>query len=132
MRFVVRVVRGRPVIHLAIELYVILSVVVTPGVPVHHAGDVQNMAGRIAVIARWWQMWAGILHDRCCRKFRLSRILLPLVAAILAWYLNVSDSSINTSKYLIWRFAGIVVPSTQRGGCDKRLLLLSRLVRGRQ
>jgi len=92
MRFVVRVVRGRPVIHLAIELYVILSVVVTPGVPVHHAGNTQNMAGRIAVIARWWQMWTGILCDQCCRKFRLPRILLPLVAAIVAWYLNVSDS----------------------------------------
>ena len=132
MRFVVRVVWGRPVIHLAIELYVILSMVVTPGVPVHHAGDAQNMAGRIAVIARWWQMWAGILRDRCRRKFRLPRILVPLVAAIVVWYLNVSDSSINTPKYLLWRFAGIVVPSTRRGGCDERLLLLPRLVRGRQ
>jgi hypothetical protein len=56
MRLVVRVLSGRPVIHLATALYVTLSVVVTIGVPVHHAGDAQNMAGRIAVIARWWAM----------------------------------------------------------------------------
>jgi hypothetical protein len=52
MRFVVRVFRGRPVIHLATLLYVNLSVEITPGVPAHHAGDAQNIAGKIAVIAR--------------------------------------------------------------------------------
>ena len=82
MRFVVLVVRGRPVIHWAIELYAILRVVITPGVPVHHAGDAQNMVEMITVIARWWQMWAGILRDRCRRKFRLPRILMPLVAVL--------------------------------------------------
>jgi hypothetical protein len=55
-RFVVLVLSGRPVIHLATVLYATLSVATTPGVPVHHAGDAQNMAGKIAVIAKWWAM----------------------------------------------------------------------------
>jgi hypothetical protein len=53
MRFVILVFSGRPVIHRAIALYVTVSVAITIGVPVHHAGDAQNMAGRIAVIAKW-------------------------------------------------------------------------------
>jgi len=56
MRFVVLVLSGRPVIHHAIALYVMLSVADTAGMSVHHAEDAQNMAGRIAVIARWWAM----------------------------------------------------------------------------
>jgi hypothetical protein len=59
MRFVVRVLSGRPVIQRVIELYVTLSVVITIGVATHHAGDAQNIAGRIAVIARWWLIYAG-------------------------------------------------------------------------
>jgi hypothetical protein len=54
MRLVVLVFSGRPVIHRATSLYVTLSMADTAGVSVHHAGDAQNMAGRIAVIARWW------------------------------------------------------------------------------
>ena len=52
MRFVLLVLSGRPVIQRAMVLYVTLRVAITPGVPAHHAGDAQNMAGRIAVIAR--------------------------------------------------------------------------------
>ena len=70
-------------------------------------------------------------RDWCRRKFRLPRTLFPLAAAIAAWCLNVSDSSINTPRYLICRLAEIVVPSIRSGGCDERLLLLSLLVRGR-
>jgi len=56
MRFVVLILSEIPVIHRATVLYATLSVAATPGVPVHHAGDAQNIAGRIAVIARWWAM----------------------------------------------------------------------------
>ena len=59
-RFLVLILSGRPVIHRAIALYVTLSVADTAGMSVHHAGDAQNMASRIAVIARWWAMWAGM------------------------------------------------------------------------
>jgi len=65
-------------------LYATLSVATTLRVPVHHAGDAQNIAGRIAVIAIWWAMEAGIQRDGCRRKFRLPRTLFALAAAIVA------------------------------------------------
>ena len=52
IRLVVLVLSGRPVIHHTIALYVTLSVADTAGISVHHTEDTQNIAGRIAVIAR--------------------------------------------------------------------------------
>ena len=74
---------GMPVIYRATALYGTLSIVVTAGLAAHHAGDAQNLAGRIAVIARWWVMHAGMPPDRCHRKLRPPKILLPLAAAIV-------------------------------------------------
>jgi len=52
MRFVVLVLSGKPVIQRAMVLYIALRAAITPGVAAHQAGDTQNMAGRIAIIAR--------------------------------------------------------------------------------
>jgi len=131
IRFVILVLSGSSVIHRAMLLYATLSIAIIPGVPAHHSGDTQNIAGKIAVIAKWWAMWAGIPRDRCRKKLKLPRTLLALVAAIAAWYLNVSDSSMNTPRYLICLLGGMEVLRIRRGECDARFRFLSLLVSGR-
>jgi len=111
---------------------VVLWVAVTIGVPVHHAGDAQNMVGSVTVIAKWWAMCAGMPRDWWRRKPRLPSVLFPLAVAIVAWWRKPSDSSMNTPRYLIWCVAMMVLFLIRRGGCEVRLLFLSLLVRGRQ
>jgi len=111
---------------------VVLRVALTIGVPVHHAADAQNMVGSINVFARWWAMCAAIPCDWWCRKPRLTSVLFPLAAAIVVWCRKLSDSSMNTPRYLIWCVAMMVLFPIWRGGCEARLLFLSLLVRGRQ
>ena len=76
-RLVIRVLYGRPVIHLAIALYVGFRVAVSVGVPVHQAGDAQNMVGRIAANDRWCATCAGTPRDRCLRKLKLLSTWFP-------------------------------------------------------
>jgi len=111
---------------------VVCKVAVIIGVPVHHAGDAQNIVGRIAVIARWWATCAGMLRERCRRNLRLPRARLPLAAAMVAWCRKLSDSSMCTPRYLICHVATMVLLLILRGGCMLRLLFLSLLVRGTQ
>jgi len=59
MRLVILVLRGRPVIHRATALYVVFRILVVDGLPVHHAGEAQNIAGKMAVSARWCATCAG-------------------------------------------------------------------------
>jgi hypothetical protein len=53
IRLVILVLRGRPVIHRATTVYVVFRILVVDGDPVHHAGEAQNIAGKIAVSVRW-------------------------------------------------------------------------------
>jgi len=53
IRLVILVLRGRPVIHRATAFYVVLKVLVVDGLPIHQAGENQNIVGNIAVNARW-------------------------------------------------------------------------------
>ena len=108
----------------------VCKVAVIIGVPVHHAGDAQNIVGRIAVIARWWATCAGMPREQCHRKLRLLRARLPLAATMVAWCRKLIDSSMCTPRYLICRVAAMVL-LILRGGCVLRLLFLSLLVRGR-
>ena len=71
MRLVILVLRGRPVIQRATALYVVFRVLVVDGLPVHHAGEAQNIAGKNAVSARWCATWAGIPRDLCRRNLKL-------------------------------------------------------------
>jgi len=111
---------------------VVCKVAVIIRVPVHHAGDAQNIVGRIAAIARWWATCTGMPLEWCCRKLRLLRAWLPLAAAMVAWCRKLSDSSMYTPRYLICGVAAMVLLLILRGGCALRLLFLSLLVRGRQ
>jgi len=77
-------------------------------------------------------MWVGIPRDWWRRKPRLPSVLFPLDTAMVVWWRKLSDSSINTPRYLICRVGVMVLFLIWSGGCQATLLFLSLLVRGRQ
>jgi len=91
IRLVVQVWRGSPVIQRATELYVVFRALILDGLPFHHTGESQNIAGKIAVSARWSATGAGRPRDLCRRNLKLPSTWLPRVAAIVAWCKKVRD-----------------------------------------
>jgi len=77
-------------------------------------------------------MWVGIPCDWWRRKPRLPSVLFPLAMAMVVWWRKLSDSSMNTPRYLICRVGVMVLFLIWSGRCLARLLFLSLLVRGRQ